>query len=108
MERMAEQGLRHGEGEPSGLMDQKEQKVDDEESEGQPHEGVLNGFARSGAQDEFRQPVEEVEYDVHVPGAAPHQISQAASAWCCNMDKPSNVLAPNAEARCSSCVSRGL
>ena len=52
--------------------------------------------------------VEETENGVHWVAASPVQISQAASACSCNIENPSKVLAPSAEARVISAVSLGL
>lgn len=106
--RMAEEVFRHGKGEPAGLVDEVEQKVQKKQTQREPHQAVLYGLAGGRTQDEICCAIEELKDAVHLFAASPLQISQAASAWCCNIERPPNVLAPKEEASERNFVSAGL
>ena len=108
VQRVAEQRLRHLEGQPAQFMHTVEGGVQQEEDDGNADESVFHGLSGSGTQKNVGKAVEELKDGVHGVAASPVQISQAASACSCNIESPSKVLAPNAEARFISAVSLGL
>ena len=108
MQWMPEEGLRHGKWEPPGLMDQVEQQVQQKQPQCQLDQTVFDCLARLGAQDELRNAIEAEENVLQCWTRSPTQMFQAASAWCCNIERPPNVLAPNNEASLSRRVSIGL
>ena len=105
---VAKQRFRHPEWQPAQFMHTIEDGMQEEEDDGDADESVFHGLAGGGTQEDVGEAVEETEDGVHSVAASPVQISQAASACSCNIENPSKVLAPSAEARFISAVSLGL
>ena len=108
MQRVTKQRLRHPKRQPAQLMHPIQGSMQQEEDDGDADETVLHRLAGSGTQEDIGEAVEGTEDGVHCVAASPVQISQAASACSCNIENPSKVLAPSAEAHFISAVSLGL